>query len=613
VTVITDKTLTKRYTSPVHDPNAVREIERVLSAIPPHLTVDLREIMIFPPERASFYVNNGADGEYNANLRTVMVSAQPKLDTIAGIVAHEIGHHVADHVLTPADRVSLQQLLGARTEDWNEDFASCFGFVFSGRADLARKEYPASYDVIRRLIGTKTNQRAARKPKASRAAPRVLYFASGSNHAGEIKGFAEVGQHIGVAAPDCNRACEDALIKTPSHIHVFVDSGAFSEVVFGPDGPKVVDLITDGEWKRRLAKYQRLAAFLGPRLHVVAPDMIGNQEVTLERLRQYAPEMRSIAAYGPEVFAPLQRGRLSAAEFLREVERILGFEVVPAIPMKKNATSVAALAEFLRTVRPKRVHLLGLGEKNRNLDEVLAAAAAASPSTVVSLDANKITASVGRAEGKRRVLTAGTDHAQDELLVTRYGSPTDAGEIIDGPLLDYTDALGDLQSWVSPAQLRSIAKRVGLSVLDTAHFLRDPGGLLAELEDREPRGSTPAERSAERQLHSALEAEIEAAWAQYHQDATVKERKRRGVRHAFGRELREVTPTTLFEALHFVAREEMEAAFEAWRKSGKRATGEAREAELVEWLDARGVTIRHAIEQALHTRANVRTNPRGRR
>lgn len=151
-TQVTDKTHTTRYLSPNHDPDLVHRVETALAKIPADLRSGLREVVIFPPERASLYVGPGADGEYQANARTVMVSATPRLDSIEGIVAHEVGHHVADHILAQEARVHLQQVLGARTEDWNEDFASCFGFYFSGRRTEAEREFPVSFEILRPLL-----------------------------------------------------------------------------------------------------------------------------------------------------------------------------------------------------------------------------------------------------------------------------------------------------------------------------------------------------------------------------------------------------------------------------------------------------------------------------
>lgn len=152
--IIRDLTKTKRYTSPNHDPGAVREVEAVLRRIPGRFVEGVREINLFPPEKASFYVDRGSDGEYQPNTRLVFVSARPSLGTVGGITAHELGHHVADHILTAEQRGELQEKVGYRSEDWSEDFASCFGFYFEGKPSIASR-YPHSYRLLMDLLGKK--------------------------------------------------------------------------------------------------------------------------------------------------------------------------------------------------------------------------------------------------------------------------------------------------------------------------------------------------------------------------------------------------------------------------------------------------------------------------
>jgi len=82
------------------------------------------------------------------------------------------------------------------------------------------------------------------------------------------------------------------------------------------------------------------------------------------------------------------------------------------MPCKKGATTAAELRAFLAARKPARLHLLGLGEKNRQIDAYLAAVRDNAPNAVVTLDLNKIAASVGRGGGKPRVLTAARDLAQ---------------------------------------------------------------------------------------------------------------------------------------------------------------------------------------------------------
>ena len=225
----------------------------------------------------------------------------------------------------------------------------------------------------------------------------VAAFASGSNHAGEIRGWAALGRDVGVAVPELS---EEAIVELEalagSDVAVFVDSGAFSEVSFGPDGPKVVKPITDAEWLRRLAVYGRLARALGGQLHIVAPDRVGDQCVTLARLERYADELRELDALGAHVLVPVQKGSLSQADFMRAAESLLGIDCTPALPCKKAATTAAELATFCDEYRPYRMHLLGLGPRGPRTVAYLAAVAEHAPGAQVTIDSCTIRAHCNR-------------------------------------------------------------------------------------------------------------------------------------------------------------------------------------------------------------------------
>lgn len=236
------------------------------------------------------------------------------------------------------------------------------------------------------------------------------YFASGSNRAADVRGFSRIGHPIGVAAPEVSAAAEVEIIR--AGVPVFVDSGAFSEVVFDENGVRVVAPISDSEWRARLALYRRIAEALGARAYLVAPDRIGDQAETLRRLAAYAPELRALRALGARVLVPIQKGAKPQSKFVRDVESVLGFsDFVHAIPSKKRATTIAELREYLRAVRPSSVHFLGLGIKNANAPAVFAALSEFCPSASVSLDSNMIAANVGRGGRVPRLLTRSRDRA----------------------------------------------------------------------------------------------------------------------------------------------------------------------------------------------------------
>lgn len=186
-----------------------------------------------------------------------------------------------------------------------------------------------------------TNGVAGEKSRAhSRDVP--VCFASGSNRPSDIRGFAAIERAIGVAVPELSPESVRELIALAGRgLPVFVDSGAFSEVEFGPAGPVVVRPLTTRDWERIFTLYRRLAAALGSDVYLVACDRIGDQEHSLALLTAWEHEIRELAALGANVLVPIQKGTRSQAEYHRDVERVLaGVDFIPAIPSKKNATTV---------------------------------------------------------------------------------------------------------------------------------------------------------------------------------------------------------------------------------------------------------------------------------
>ena len=87
-------------------------------------------------------------------------------------------------------------------------------------------------------------------------APAVTFFASGSNHAGEIRACSLIdGANVGVVAdlvhPDNHkRAFAELEDFVETGRKVFVDSGAFAEVTFPGGVPTISKPLTDKHWAR---------------------------------------------------------------------------------------------------------------------------------------------------------------------------------------------------------------------------------------------------------------------------------------------------------------------------------------------------------------------------
>lgn len=337
-------------------------------------------------------------------------------------------------------------------------------------------------------------------PLDAARAQGVTYFASGSNHPGEILGLAQCGVDVGVAIHDLHSDGERAIAEAVATYgaRVFVDSGAFSEVGFGPSGPFVARPISDSEWQRRLEAYVRIARAIGSALYCVAPDMVAFQAETLERMKRWGHLVREAARCGANVLVPVQKGALSMAEFWGLACTALAIpaeQLVAAIPMKKDATSTAELVAFLQAARPARVHLLGLGPKSRRFGEVVTMARAASPETEILCDSVLITSLVGRTNGKGgapRPLTAALDAVSAEL--------SEAIFVGDVACLDWTEAAICPSAWLTAAGVRRFAAGLGLEGAERAELLADVDGWLQE---------------DERYLDPRVEVVLEGLWSEY--------------------------------------------------------------------------------------------------
>jgi hypothetical protein len=229
----------------------------------------------------------------------------------------------------------------------------------------------------------------------------VACFASGSNNAGEVRGWAALGHDVGVAAPRVNAATEEELKALAGQdIAVFVDSGAFSEVSFDTGAPVVVKPISSREWDKRLALYHRLAEVLGPQLHVVAPDQVGNQNMTLMRLYKHRSKLQRIRDAGAHVLVPVQKGSMSQADFMQEAKALLRMDCVPALPCRKAATTPTELRDFARAYKPDRIHLLGLGIRGELAQRHLGALADVIPDAQVTVDSCVIRAHCNKGNPK---------------------------------------------------------------------------------------------------------------------------------------------------------------------------------------------------------------------
>lgn len=320
--------------------------------------------------------------------------------------------------------------------------------------------------------------------------PRTpIYFASGTNAVGEVRGFAKIGQPIGVTAEQFPPSVEAELIKLAgTGLPVFVDSGAFSEVTFGPTGPVVVKPLDAAHWHKVLALYKRLGTALGSQLYVVAPDQVGNQQVTLDRLARAGGDLRDLERMGVNVIVPLQQGVMSLAEMEQAALARIGLRRwVAGIPSKKDATPSDAVLRYVQERKPQAIHLLGLGPSSPRAPELLERIRQISPSTRVSMDSVLVRAHVGKTGGPGggpRKLTTALEGAREEVQQHRWGGyPVSMRDSEDRPLPDYTDVILEPSEWTNRGALQRIAQEGGIPEEDLGAWMADPDGYIADLEE----------------------------------------------------------------------------------------------------------------------------------
>ena len=355
------------------------------------------------------------------------------------------------------------------------------------------------------------------------------YFASGTNEPGQLWGFARIGQPVGVAADEClgRTGCEETLLELAElfpNQRVFIDSGAYSEVEYDKttDRLEKVRPISDAEWRRRLAFMQRIADAYGPRALIIAPDRVGSQDETLERLERYRGQVLDLVDAGAEVAIVLQGGDMDLVDFEQAMIDVLGVDrFVRGFPMKKGATTATSLRGYIQRRHPDRIHLLGAGPKargNKKLDlptakQMIQMFAEYAPGVNVSWDSCLVCSALARDKPGGRTLTRAQDIQMLDVIgeafrgdlrdpfreITYDWTEVEPYEYL-GPLwgaqavLDARAAVEAKSTKTTRDRLDEVenkylerayqtAERAGLSGDDARRFVRDPNAFIHEHRD----------------------------------------------------------------------------------------------------------------------------------
>jgi hypothetical protein len=310
----------------------------------------------------------------------------------------------------------------------------------------------------------------------------VVVFASGMNRVADLRGAEAAGVPIGVDVSKLSENAINTLMTT--QLPVLLDSGAFGEVSFRNGKVGVISEIGDREWVRRLAIYLRVTKPLRnmgngirafPQVSAIAPDRVGSQELTFVRLRTFRAEVANVQSAGADILVPLQAGRLNLCDFYHKARHALGIDIVPSMPMKKAATTVESVIQFIQQVRPGRIHLLGMGANHRHADRVIRLIRYAFPEIRISMDSNRVRAAVGA----RRTITQKEEHYRDELT-SDWTEETDL-RAWGGDIHDMTEELFQPSTWLSDVRLREVADSLSwLTQEQRGVFLSHPDAFVSD-------------------------------------------------------------------------------------------------------------------------------------
>jgi 3'-phosphoadenosine 5'-phosphosulfate sulfotransferase (PAPS reductase)/FAD synthetase len=251
----------------------------------------------------------------------------------------------------------------------------------------------------------------------------AVVFRSGASDITSMRGYIAAGRAIGVEVNQLSDPAKAVLAEAVLYDHpAFVDSGAFPAFRRGKR-------LTAAEFDRVLGEYEglmdRTASHIErPELrgqpqwqrgwYFVMPDVIGDQAESQRLQHAFAPRIRRLIERGAHVLVPLQRGERSLAQVYQDTVENLGTDkFVSALPSNEAAVPPQELLDFVKTAKPRAIHLLGLG-KQKLVDawRERFVEAVANRLIIVTADANRLRSIVGQG----RPLTSAVNEEAERVL-----------------------------------------------------------------------------------------------------------------------------------------------------------------------------------------------------
>jgi hypothetical protein len=210
-----------------------------------------------------------------------------------------------------------------------------------------------------------------------------LAFRSGMSRSKDL--HAGIGANVPVGVVAGELLFLQRMITIPRYLQaggaVFIDSGAFSELKTGiePDFERVLGVY------REIAEHVRDMGMTPSNLYVVAPDKVGDQWASIERLCKYEKQVRELIDMGVQVIIPIQSGPIEPAELVTSIALIVETRsFIVGVPSNAAAMSIEECARLDH----HSYHILGRVQRNAQQDARVAALRLNNPSALITADAN---------------------------------------------------------------------------------------------------------------------------------------------------------------------------------------------------------------------------------
>lgn len=228
--------------------------------------------------------------------------------------------------------------------------------------------------------------------RSGRSGQPIMSYRSGASAPNIIRGYIGSNTPLGVSLAELTHrgpAWDMMVGYAQRGGEVFVDSGAFSAFT---QGHKM-------DWAKVAQTYRDLIHDApGARMHIVMPDVVGDQAASLRLLAEHVGLVHEVMAAGHDPLVPVQKGELRPYDAWRAaVDTIGSDDFTVSIPSNAAAFSPADLANLMDGPhKPARIHLLGVAGNRKKLGELVRVIHSRSPATRITSDAVLLRAQVGQ-------------------------------------------------------------------------------------------------------------------------------------------------------------------------------------------------------------------------